>query len=313
MSQKKRKRKYARHRRNMIGTIITVVVLIGMTAGGIGWMNLRASGTRKKDTSPPPKAIEIQTTKKEDSSQEGLTDRKSDENAQQDQAADRSSFAVVPGQTAGTTEQTDEKVVYLTLDDGPSELTPKVLEILDRYQAKATFFITNQNPEYAYLIKEAYDKGHTIGLHTYSHDYQTVYASVDAYFSDLEAIGKVAEEQIGYVPCFIRFPGGSSNTISANYTSGIMTTLAKEVQNRGYQYYDWNASSGDGSVQPVENLIANAKNCSENNIVLLSHDANGKETTIEALPAIIEYYQSQGYVFKALDRESYAPHHGINN
>ena len=140
-----------------------------------------------------------------------------------------------------------------------------------------------------------------------------MYASVDAYFSDLEAIGKVAEEQIGYVPCFIRFPGGSSNTISANYTSGIMTTLAKEVQNRGYQYYDWNASSGDGSVQPAENLIANAKNCSENNIVLLSHDANGKETTIEALPAIIEYYQSQGYVFKALGRESYAPHHGINN
>ena len=84
-----------------------------------------------------------------------------------------------------------------------------MLDILDKYQVKATFFVTNGMPEYSYMIKEAYDRGHTIGLHTYSHDYAVVYASQDAYFKDLEAIGEVVKGQIGYVPCFIRFPGGS--------------------------------------------------------------------------------------------------------
>ena len=102
------------------------------------------------------------------------------------------------------------------------------------------------------MIKKAYDKGHTIGMHTYSHDYAKVYASVDAYFQDLDQIGQLVKEEIGYVPCFIRFPGGSSNTISASYTKGIMTTLTQEVQARGYQYYDWNGSSGDGSVRTTE-------------------------------------------------------------
>lgn len=226
---------------------------------------------------------------------------------------ERLDFAVQPGRIPGTDTETDEKVMYLTLDDGPSYNTPAVLDILDRYHVKATFFVTNEMPEYAYLIKEAYDRGHTIGLHTYSHNYASVYASVEAYFQDLDAIGKVVCEQIGYVPCFIRFPGGSSNTISANYMPGIMTQLADEVHNRGYQYYDWNASSGDGSVLGTEELVANATRFTENNLVLLSHDAAAKETTVEALPRIIEYYQSQGYVFKALDREAYAPHHGINN
>ena len=155
----------------------------------------------------------------------------------------------------GTTEQSDEKVVYLTLDDGPSKNTQAVLDILDKYNAKATFFVTGAMPEYKDMIKKAYDKGHTIGMHTYSHDYAKVYASVDAYFQDLDQIGQLVKEEIGYVPCFIRFPGGSSNTISASYTKGIMTTLTQEVQARGYQYYDWNGSSGDGAVRTTEQLV----------------------------------------------------------
>lgn len=203
--------------------------------------------------------------------------------------------------------------MYLTLDDGPSPLTQTVLDILDRYQIKATFFVTNAMPEYAGMIKKAYDKGHTIGLHTYSHDYAKLYSSVDAYFADLDAIGQVVQQQIGYVPCFIRFPGGSSNTISAGYTKGIMTNLVQAVAQRGYQYYDWNGSSGDGSVRTVDELLAQATSYHENNIVLLSHDSASKQTTIEALPRIIEHYQAQGYTFKALDRGAYSPHHGVNN
>ena len=169
---------------------------------------------------------------------------------------DRSNFAVQPGVSVGTTEQSDEKIVYLTLDDGPSDNTQAVLDILDKYNAKATFFVTGEMPEYKDMIKAAYDKGHTIGMHTYSHDYAKVYASVDAYFQDLDQIGQMVQEEIGYVPCFIRFPGGSSNTVSKKYTAGIMSTLVQEVQNRGYQYYDWNGSSGDGSVRTTEELVA---------------------------------------------------------
>ncbi len=95
----------------------------------------------------------------------------------------------------GTTEQSDEKVVYLTLDDGPSKNTQAVLDILDKYNAKATFFVTGAMPEYKDMIKKAYDKGHTIGMHTYSHDYAKVYASVDAYFQDLDQIGQLVKKK----------------------------------------------------------------------------------------------------------------------
>ena len=100
----------------------------------------------------------------------------------------------------GTTEQSDEKVVYLTLDDGPSKNTQAVLDILDKYNAKATFFVTGAMPEYKDMIKKAYDKGHTIGMHTYSHDYAKVYASVDAYFQDLDQIGQLVKERRVYQP-----------------------------------------------------------------------------------------------------------------
>lgn len=164
-------------------------------------------------------------------------------------------FAVQQSVTAGSSQQTEEKIVYLTLDDGPSPITIQILDILDRYNAKATFFVTNEMPEYAYLIKETFDRGHTIGLHTCSHNYASVYASAEAYFADLDAIGEMVRQQIGFVPCFIRFPGGSSNSVSARYTPGIMSQLVQEIQRRGYQYYDWNCSVGDGIDRTVPELV----------------------------------------------------------
>ena len=114
----------------------------------------------------------------------------------------------------GSEQQSNEKVVYLTFDDGPSENTKKIMDILAKYNAKATFFVTGRNQKYNYLIKDAYNAGHTIGLHTYSHDYQTVYSSVEAYFDDLNKVGQMVKNEIGFVPHYIRFPGGSSNTVS---------------------------------------------------------------------------------------------------
>lgn len=211
--------------------------------------------------------------------------------------------------------QSNEKIVYLTFDDGPSANTKKILDILDQYNAKATFFVTGTNQKYNYLIKEAYNKGHTIGLHTYSHEYSRVYKSVEAYFEDLTKIGDMVKNEIGFVPRFIRFPGGSSNTISRRYCPGIMTQLTKEVKNRGYQYYDWNGDSTDasGNNVPVSKLIANGTSSNANNINILCHDTDAKGTTVQALPSIIQHYQQKGYQFKAIDENSFTPHQGVNN
>ena len=225
-------------------------------------------------------------------------------------------FAVDPERTDWNFEAPDTKTVYLTFDDGPSENTQAVLDILDRYNIKATFFVAGMNPEYLNMIGECYRRGHTIGMHTYSHEYDQVYASVDAYWSDLGQISDVVREQIGYVPCFIRFPGGSSNTISANYTKGIMTELSQEVVAEGYQYFDWDASCGDGAEHTADELVdATMADTSYGyqSIVFLMHDGAAKETTVEALPRIIEYFQSEGYAFAPLDRSTCVPHHGIGN
>ena len=223
-------------------------------------------------------------------------------------------FPVDPNKPCGSNKDNGRKTVYLTIDDGPSELTAQVLDILDQYNCKATFFVTGQNPDYLPMIAEAYRRGHTIGLHTWSHDYDVVYSSVDAYFSDLDQIGEAVKQQIGYVPCFIRFPGGTSNTISANYTPGIMGELVNEVNARGYQYYDWDISCGDGSEHTADELVQySMEGDLEENIVFLCHDGAGKQTTVEALPRIIEYYQGLGYTFEAMDRTTWTPHHPVNN
>lgn len=205
--------------------------------------------------------------------------------------------------------------IYLTIDDGPSANTPAILDILDQYQVKATFFVTAQSPKYLGYIKDAYARGHTIGLHSYSHNYASVYASDAAYFQDLQAISDVVYQQIGIHPNILRFPGGSSNTISANYSSGIMRRLTKAVRSKGYQYFDWNASSGDGnSGASSSSLIQNGTSYGNYDaIMLLTHDHAGSKASVEALPGIISYYLQHGYTFKTIDKQTNGYHHGINN
>lgn len=241
-------------------------------------------------------------------------EKEAKEEAAAKEAERAASFAVKPGVPVGTLEaDMDRKVVYLTFDDGPSENTGAILDILKQYGVKATFFITGANQDQRFLIKRAYNEGHTIGLHTYSHDYSEVYASEDAYFKDLEKVGEVAREQIGYVPCFIRFPGGSSNVVSAKYKKGIMSSLVEKVQEKGYQYYDWNVDSTDGTGCGKDEIAANAKNDYYHHAVILLHDAQTKDATVEALPEIIQYYQELGYEFQAIDRECFVSHHAILN
>ena len=202
-----------------------------------------------------------------------------------------------------------DKVIYLTFDDGPSVYTKELLNILKEYNVKATFFVTgNGNREY---IKKAYNEGHSIGIHTYSHVYKNVYASEEAYFNDLEKVQKIIKEQTGEESRLVRFPGGSSNTVS-RFNKGIMTRLSKELERRGYKYFDWNVSSSD-TVKSNSDDIANTviRRLKKGNNVVLQHDT--KYYSVKAVRKIIEYGLANGYTFAKLDVTSPTVHHGINN
>ena len=228
--------------------------------------------------------------------------------------------AAVSSQTAPASPQqsvpSGNKVCYLTFDDGPSKNTPKILDILKKYNAKATFFVIN-SADIGY-VKRIYEEGHTVGLHTSTHNYAGIYSSTDAYFKDLQQISDKVESIIGVKSTVIRFPGGSSNQVSSRYCKGIMTKLVTLVPQKGYSYFDWNISSGDAdSATPSytyirNNVINNAKN--KNSICVLMHDAAAKTTTVQALPEIIEGLAKMGFRFEALTPETYGYHHqNLNN
>ena len=131
----------------------------------------------------------------------------------------------------------------------------------------------------------------------------------------MNKVGQMVKKEIGFVPHYIRFPGGSSNTVSRRYCQGIMSTLTKEVVEKGYQYYDWNGDSTDasGNNVAVSKLIANATSSKANNMNILFHDTAAKSTTVQALPAIIENYKARGYRFEAITDSSFVAHQGNNN
>lgn len=199
--------------------------------------------------------------------------------------------------------ETDEKYVYLTFDDGPSELTPQVLDLLDEYNAKATFFVVCKNNEkYAEYLSEIVERGHTLALHSYSHDYNQIYRSTDAFLSDYEKVYDWVYEETGYAPSLFRFPGGSNNG-----SSYVVNNIIAEMERRGFIYYDWNVSSGDGSnLTTTENIIDNICLTVGNvsNPVVLMHDGAGKDATLAALPTVLKNLADAGYEFRALNKNS---------
>ena len=166
-------------------------------------------------------------------------------------------------------------------------------------------------------MKNISDAGHGIGLHTFTHDYAQLYASDDAYFADLAAVQDAVSSRIGRTVDIVRFPGGTSNTVSANYSKGIMSRLVQSVPAQGYQYFDWNVSGGDSATPPppAADIAANALGGADGmqRVCVLMHDTTVKRTTVEALPAIIDGLREQGYTFGILTHDTPPFHHGANN
>lgn len=196
------------------------------------------------------------------------------------------------------------KVIYLTFDDGPSPYTGELLDVLAKYDVKATFFVLNREGYYD-TMRRIVEEGHSIAMHGGCHTYGKIYASEEAYFKDLKEIQDVILKETGVLTTLVRFPGGTGNTVSRGYNAGIMTRLSKMLHAMNYRYFDWNVNSGDASGEYDPKAIYNnviygimGRDVS----VVLQHDIN--YGSVRAVEDIIKWGLKNGYTFMALDPTS---------
>ncbi|MBQ0038779.1 MAG: polysaccharide deacetylase family protein [Clostridiales bacterium] len=208
--------------------------------------------------------------------------------------------------------------IYLTFDDGPTEkVTPHILDVLEKNHIKATFFILKYSDEDKPILQRMINAGHTVGIHGYSHDYATIYSSEKAFMNSIQTLHDQVQKDFGYDAKVIRFPGGSSNTISADYKKGIMTCLTKRVEQEGYTYFDWNVDSSDANGNNVDASTIYESTTQglfkDGNNVVLMHDSYYKTTTADALQKIIDYGHKNGYSFLPITADTTPCHHGVAN
>ena len=207
----------------------------------------------------------------------------------------------------------DEKIIYLTFDDGPSVCTDDILRILKEENVKATFFVTAQFTPYLSKLTDIARDGHEVAIHTYSHNFK-MYQSIESYFEDLNKIKDVIIKYTGKSPRIMRHPGGSSNSIfkKHNRDPQFMDRLCVALLDSGYQFVDWNLDSRDatGNNVPVNVIVRSACQTAHHIQCLLMHDTGAKRTTVQALPQIIRFFKQQGYEFGVINSVDYVCWHG---
>lgn len=199
----------------------------------------------------------------------------------------------------------DVHKVYLTFEDGPSENTEEILDILDEYNIKATFFVVGKEDEESKkLYQRIAEEGHTLGMHSYSNKYSVIYQSDEAFQQDFTSLKEELYEVTGVNSMFYRFPGGSSNQIS----NVPMEDFIHYLNEQGVIYYDWNVSAGDSAsnAYSVEEVVANVLDdvVKYKTSVVLLHDASDKSTTVEALPSLIEALNDMGAEILPIDENT---------
>ena len=214
---------------------------------------------------------------------------------------------IVEGLVQPETVVPGKKIIYLTFDDGPSWTS----DTLERYNVKATFFVIGtSNMNY---VDEIAAGGHSIGIHSYTHEFYDIYASEDAFFEDFFKLRDEIQRRTGISTTLCRFPGGSSNTIS-RFNPGIMTRLTAAVEAMGFQYFDWNVDSNDAggakTAEEVYNKVISGVQ-KQNVSVVLQHDIKG--FSVDAVEMIIQWGLANGYNFLPLDATSPTCHHPVNN
>jgi|GEM_PF-66138 len=206
-----------------------------------------------------------------------------------------------------------EKIAYLTFDDGPSPITLQILDTLKAHDVKATFFVVGRNVAgNEQILKRILAEGHTLGGHSYSHDYALLYRNSAAFFADLEKGKEMIEQATGVAPKVFRYPGGSTNTVSRKYQDpalynrehSVMDAIKEEARQKGYVFIDWNVTNGDGSTSKytAEEALSRIKQQvkEQKEIVVLMHDSAPKKPTAESLAAVIQFLREKGYRFAAI-------------
>lgn len=198
-------------------------------------------------------------------------------------------------------EEEPQKIVYLTFDDGPDpETTPRILKILLDEDVKATFFVLGtQVVRYPDLLKAEYEQGEGIGNHSYSHNYNSIYRSPEAFLAEIKQTEELIFRTIGTRPRIVRAPGGTQGHFHVNYYNAVDAA--------DYLIYDWNVNSGDAdaALVPADQLIRNIETQvpGKSRIIILMHDAGVKLTTVDALPKIIQYLKKQEYSFGVITQK----------
>lgn len=204
------------------------------------------------------------------------------------------------------------KVIYLTFDDGPCEDTPRLLDVLEQYGVKATFFVVDSG--YPEILQRIVEDGHSIAIHTMTHEYSSIYSGIDSYFDDLLGMQQVIYEATGVKTNLMRFPGGSSNTISRKFRKNIMTELTQLVEDAGFTYFDWNVDSNDaGGATRTSEVIRNIEDgvSKETISLVLQHDIH--PFSVSAVEEILQWGLENGYTFLPLEANSPSMHHGPQN
>lgn len=214
----------------------------------------------------------------------------------------------------GQGEYPGVKKVYLTFDDGPSSITSQILDVLDSYGVKATFFtVCHTDEEAIENMQRIVNDGHTIAIHSLTHSYSQVYASLSSFKEDVLGMQQFIYDNTGYKTFLYRFPGGSSNTIAKCDIGECINFL----DDAGFEYFDWNVESGDATANmlPKDIIVNNVLSSLGDNeeYVVLMHDAEPKKTTLEALPEIIEGIQSRGYEILPITENTKPVHHRRKN
>ncbi len=278
-------------KKNVKVSLIVVAVIIGFFS--LGWIIGLYSNNINKTSLNIATFMETNEKEYEDTSINAKSDKEDNSNTSKDEETKE---AEVDGESIE--KPIERKVAYLTFDDGPTtKITPQILDILDDYNIKATFFVIGSLAEVNQdVLKDVDMRGHIIGNHTYSHDYKLIYSSVNALMKDIDKADEVLESILpNYKRGLFRFPMGSFKKYQ----------FVEAVKNKGYKHYDWNALNGDAEALnvPANKLISNVKKtvCGKNKVIILMHDAQTKQTTVDSLSRVIDYLLEEGYSFETLN------------
>lgn len=187
--------------------------------------------------------------------------------------------------------------VYLTFDDGPTFITERLLDVLNKEKVKATFFVVGKEIKgQEKTLKRILEEGHSIGLHTYSHNLRKVYKNDESFIKEMEETSEKIEEITGFSPKIIRFPGGSSKRLNKEFLD--------KLHEKNFKVFDWNSDIYDGEYPELSlhRLCENSKHVkgNSNNVIILMHCNSNNKNTVGALPKIIKYYKENNYEFHTI-------------